>query len=182
VCIIRYQFHSNPATNCCIYSTSWWWVKKCSKHVQAVNCNELKANGASCWPHYTDVWEYIHLRVQFGSHFGLTVGTHRVPAMPRCIYCWLCMYHQRQNLVEMWKPPKAPMIRWKKYPTRGIAPLPPWRSIINLQEPCVLYKGRAHRYLQHTLFFIFFQQIHVLNFLNTLHTLHFFLFKMPFIS
>jgi hypothetical protein len=31
-------------------------------------------------------------------------------------------------------------------------------------EPCVLYTGRAHRYPQHTPFFIFFQQIHVLNF------------------
>jgi hypothetical protein len=37
---------------------------------------------------------------------------------------------------------------------------------INLEEPCVLYKGRAHRYFQHTPFFIFFQQIHVLNFLT----------------
>jgi hypothetical protein len=57
-----------------------------------------------------------------------------------------------------------------------------WQVMINLQEPCVLYKGRARRYPQHSPFFIFFQQIHVLNFLNMLHTLHFFLFKMTFIS
>jgi hypothetical protein len=56
------------------------------------------------------------------------------------------------------------------------------RRMINLLELCVLYMGRAHRYPQHTPFFIFFQQIHVLNFLNMLHTLQFFLFKMPFIS
>jgi hypothetical protein len=36
-------------TNCCTYSTSWWWANKCLKHVQAVNCNKLKANSATCW-------------------------------------------------------------------------------------------------------------------------------------
>ena len=45
---------------------------------------------------------------------------------------------------------------------------------INLQEPCVLYTGRAHRYPPNTPFYIFFQQIYVLNFLNILHTLRFF--------
>jgi hypothetical protein len=34
-------------------------------------------------------------------------------------------------------------------------PMPAW--YFNLYEPCVLYKGRAHRYLQHTPFFIFFK-------------------------
>ena len=34
----------------------------------------------------------------------------------------------------------------------------------NLQEPCVLYIGRAHRYPPNTPFYIFFQQIYVLNF------------------
>ena len=53
---------------------------------------------------------------------------------------------------------------------------------IKLQEPCVLYIGRAHLYPLNTPFYIFIQQIHVLNFLNMLHTLRFFLFKMPFIS
>ena len=52
----------------------------------------------------------------------------------------------------------------------------------NLQEPCVLYIGRAHRYPPNTPFYIFFQQIYALNFLNRLQTLRFFLFKMPFIS
>ena len=55
-------------------------------------------------------------------------------------------------------------------------------TYINLQEPCVLYIGRAHRYPPNTPFYIFFQHIYVLNFLNMLHTLRFFLFKMPFIS
>jgi hypothetical protein len=45
----------------------------------------------------------------------------------------------------------------------------------NLQEPCVLYIGRAQHYPQKTQFYIFFQQIYVLNFLNMLHTLLFYL-------
>jgi hypothetical protein len=35
-------------TNFCIYSTSWWWAIKCSKHVEAINLNKLKANSATC--------------------------------------------------------------------------------------------------------------------------------------
>jgi hypothetical protein len=45
---------------------------------------------------------------------------------------------------------------------------------INLQEPCVLYIGQAHRYPPNTPFYIFLQQIYVLNFLNMLHALRFF--------
>ena len=56
------------------------------------------------------------------------------------------------------------------------------QNVFNLQEPCVLHIGRAHRYPPNTSFYIFFQQIYVLNILNMLHTLRFFLFKMPFIS
>jgi hypothetical protein len=57
-----------------------------------------------------------------------------------------------------------------------------WRKLFNLQEPCVLYKGRAYRYPPDVAFYIyFFQQIQVLSILNMLHTLCF-LFKMPFIS
>jgi hypothetical protein len=59
---------------------------------------------------------------------------------------------------------------------------------INLQEPCVLYTGRAHRYPPNTPFYIFFQQIYVLNFLkNAAHSSFFYLqntiyFKMlPFL-
>jgi hypothetical protein len=51
----------------------------------------------------------------------------------------------------------------------------------NLQEPCVLYIGRAYRYPLNVAFYIFFQQIKVLGILNMLHALRF-LFKMPFIS
>jgi hypothetical protein len=32
----------------------WLWANKCSKHVEALNRNKLKANGASCWPCYTE--------------------------------------------------------------------------------------------------------------------------------
>jgi hypothetical protein len=42
-------------TSCCIYSASWWWVNKCSKHVAAINRNKLKANGASYWSCCTDI-------------------------------------------------------------------------------------------------------------------------------
>jgi hypothetical protein len=52
----------------------------------------------------------------------------------------------------------------------------------NLEELCVLYIGRAHRYPPKITFYVFFQQIYILNFLNMLHTLHFSLFKMLFIS
>jgi hypothetical protein len=34
---------------------SWWWASKCSKHVEAINGNKLKANSASCWSYYTDI-------------------------------------------------------------------------------------------------------------------------------
>ena len=44
----------------------------------------------------------------------------------------------------------------------------------NLQEPRVLYIGRAHRYSPNTPFYIFIQQIYVLNILNMLHNLRFF--------
>jgi hypothetical protein len=37
------------------YSASWWSANKCSKHVEAINRNKLKANSASCWSYYTDV-------------------------------------------------------------------------------------------------------------------------------
>ena len=50
-----------------------------------------------------------------------------------------------------------------------------------IQEPCVLYKGRAYRYFPDTPFYIFFQQIQVINILNMLHTLCFSPCKMPFI-
>jgi hypothetical protein len=54
---------------------------------------------------------------------------------------------------------------------------------LNLQEPCVLYIGRANRYPPNTPIYIFFQQISVQNFLNMLHNLRFFfLFKMPLTS
>jgi hypothetical protein len=49
--------------------------------------------------------------------------------------------------------------------------------MFNLQEPCVPYIGRAHRYPPKTPFYIFFQQIYVQNFLNKLHTLRFFSFS-----
>jgi hypothetical protein len=55
-------------------------------------------------------------------------------------------------------------------------------SYINLQEPCVLYIGRAHRYPPNTPFYIFFQKIYVMNFSKMLQTLQFSLFKMLFIS
>jgi hypothetical protein len=45
---------------------------------------------------------------------------------------------------------------------------------LNLQEPCVLQKGRARRYSPNTPSYVFFQQISVLNFLNMLHILRFF--------
>jgi hypothetical protein len=38
-----------------IYSTSWWWANKRSKHVEAINRNKLKANSASCWSRYSDI-------------------------------------------------------------------------------------------------------------------------------
>jgi len=47
--------------------------------------------------------------------------------------------------------------------------------MINLHEQCVLYMGRAYRYLPDVAFYIFFQQIQVLSILNMLHTLRFFL-------
>jgi hypothetical protein len=47
-------------------------------------------------------------------------------------------------------------------------------NLLNLQEPCVLYIGRANRYPPNTPFYISFQQISVLNILNKLHTLCFF--------
>jgi hypothetical protein len=47
---------------------------------------------------------------------------------------------------------------------------------INLEERCVLYIGRAHRYPPNTPFYIFFKKIYVLNFLNMLHTLRYFFF------
>jgi hypothetical protein len=53
---------------------------------------------------------------------------------------------------------------------------------LNLYESCVLYWGRAHRYPEHPVFFIFFSTITRSESLKMLHTLHFFLFKMPFIS
>jgi hypothetical protein len=54
-------------------------------------------------------------------------------------------------------------------------------DIFNLQEPCILYIGRAYRYPPNVEFYIFFQQLPVLSILNMLHTLHFSL-QMPFIS
>jgi hypothetical protein len=36
-------------------SASWWWANRCSKHVEAINRNKLKANSASCWSYYTDI-------------------------------------------------------------------------------------------------------------------------------
>jgi hypothetical protein len=41
-------------TNCCIYSTSWWWANKHLKHVATINRNKLKANAASGWSYYTE--------------------------------------------------------------------------------------------------------------------------------
>jgi hypothetical protein len=41
-------------TNFCIYSASWWWANKCSKHVEAIGRNKLKTSSASCWSYYTD--------------------------------------------------------------------------------------------------------------------------------
>jgi hypothetical protein len=38
-----------------IYSASWWWANKCSKPVEAINHNKLKANSATCWSYYTDI-------------------------------------------------------------------------------------------------------------------------------
>jgi hypothetical protein len=38
----------------CTYSAFWWWADKCSKHVEAINCNKLKANSASSWSYYTE--------------------------------------------------------------------------------------------------------------------------------
>jgi hypothetical protein len=61
-------------------------------------------------------------------------------------------------------------------------PLVPSVRQINLQEPCVLYIGRAHRYPPNTPFYIFLKQIYILNLLNMLNTLSFLLFKMSFIS
>jgi hypothetical protein len=51
--------------NCCIYSASWWWANKCSKHVEAINRNKLKAICASCWSYYTDtstlmLWKFFY--------------------------------------------------------------------------------------------------------------------------
>ena len=58
-----------------------------------------------------------------------------------------------------------PLYRWDRWVLCIIMYLVPLiRSVFNLQEPCVLYIGRAHRYPPNTAFYIFFQQIYVLNF------------------
>jgi hypothetical protein len=52
---------------------------------------------------------------------------------------------------------------------------------INLQESCVLYKGRAYRYPPNVAFYILFStNISTEYFKNAAHSV--FLFKMPFIS
>jgi hypothetical protein len=48
------EWSSTKNTNL-IYNTSWWWACKCSKHVDGINRNKLKANSASFWSYYTDI-------------------------------------------------------------------------------------------------------------------------------
>jgi hypothetical protein len=57
----RHNTHTKH-TNCCTYRASWWWAKKCLKHVEAINRNKLKANSASCRSYYTDILESGYLK------------------------------------------------------------------------------------------------------------------------
>jgi hypothetical protein len=65
-------------TNCCTYSTSWWWANKCSKHVQTVNCNKLTANSASFWSCCTDVlWCTVNRTLKLKKQLPLsTLSSH----------------------------------------------------------------------------------------------------------
>jgi hypothetical protein len=52
--------------NCFIYSAAWQWENKCSKHVEAINRNKLKANSASCWSYGTNIlWYTVNKTLTF---------------------------------------------------------------------------------------------------------------------
>jgi hypothetical protein len=71
-----------------IYSTSWWWANKCSKHVEAINLNKLKANSASCWSYYTDGFldlSCLKKKKVFGTVSLLSPGER----LGRCLLCWV---------------------------------------------------------------------------------------------
>jgi hypothetical protein len=53
---LRNQFHTNLAQNIpiVVYNAYWRWASKCSKHVEAINRNKLKANSGSCWSYCAD--------------------------------------------------------------------------------------------------------------------------------
>jgi hypothetical protein len=68
LCVLRRlaasRVHSDPTsrrpthkiyTNFCTYSTSWWWAKMHSKHIEATNRNKPKVNRVSWWSCYTDI-------------------------------------------------------------------------------------------------------------------------------
>jgi hypothetical protein len=56
-------------TNCFIYSDSWWWANKCSKHVESINCNKLIAFSAPCWSYCTDIlWCMVNRTLRYYYH------------------------------------------------------------------------------------------------------------------
>jgi hypothetical protein len=40
---------------------------KCLKHVEGINCTELKVNSASCWSYYTDIQGDHKISVHYGT-------------------------------------------------------------------------------------------------------------------
>jgi hypothetical protein len=65
----RYCLYNNWYIIC---SISWWWANKCSKHVQAVKCNKLKANSASC----CSVLLYINITMHVKQNFWVVKSLH----------------------------------------------------------------------------------------------------------
>jgi hypothetical protein len=103
-------------TNWCTYSTSWWWVKMCSKHVEAINRNKLEVNNTSCWSYYTDivrqtvsnkkekkllVYTFDNINILFGLTFWLRDAPTSI-TFNNCTFCPHCIYvFCKQQLVPL---------------------------------------------------------------------------------
>jgi hypothetical protein len=70
-------------TNCCTYSTSWWWAKKCSKHVEVINRNKQNVDSAYCWTYYADI---LRCTVNKTLKFVLSLSHS------------LCLYHLTEGI------------------------------------------------------------------------------------
>jgi hypothetical protein len=85
----RHKTHTQH-TSCCIYSASWWSASKCSKHVEAIDRNKLKANTASCWYCCTDILRLmanktLSLTMQYTKRNINLASTVHIHEMPFCI-------------------------------------------------------------------------------------------------